>query len=116
VTAPSLRVRLDSATPVFEALGDATRLKLVSRLAESGPLSITRLASGTTMTRQGVTKHLQVLAGAGVVHGVRRGRERIWEIDALRLQVASRFLELASARWDAALDRLKAFVKHEPSP
>jgi DNA-binding transcriptional ArsR family regulator len=116
VTAHSLPVKLDKAAPVFEALGDANRLRLVARLAETGPMSITKLTSGAAMTRQGVTKHLHVLANAGVVRDVRRGRERIWQIEVRRLQIAGRFLEAASERWDAALGRLGAFVEQEPPP
>jgi DNA-binding transcriptional ArsR family regulator len=99
---------------VFEALGHATRLGLVSRLAETGPLSITKLAAGTSMTRQGVTKHLRILGKAGVVQDARRGRERIWEIDIMRLRIAERFLEQVSGHWDAVLGRLKAFVERDP--
>jgi DNA-binding transcriptional ArsR family regulator len=112
----SLRAYVDAAAPVFAALGDATRLGLVSRLAETGPMSITKLASGTSMTRQGVTKHLRILGKAGVMRDARRGRERIWEIDVVHLRIAEQFLEHASARWDAVLDRLKAFVEREPPP
>ena len=63
------------------------------------------------MTRQAVTKHLNVLADAGIVRGVRRGRERIWEIEPKRLDDASRWLEQLSKRWDDALGRLKRYVE-----
>jgi DNA-binding transcriptional ArsR family regulator len=100
-----------SAGAVFAALGEDTRLALVARLSARGPQSITRLASGADVTRQAITKHLHVLAGAGLVHGVRRGRERIWELDTRRLDDASRWLDQISKRWDDALDRLKRFVE-----
>ena len=100
-----------SAGAVFTALGEDTRLALVARLSARGPQSITRLASGSDVTRQAITKHLHVLAGAGLVHDVRRGRERIWELDTKRLDDASRWLEQISKRWDDALDRLRRFVE-----
>jgi len=100
-----------SAGAVFAALGEDTRLALVARLSARGPQSITRLASGADVTRQAITKHLHVLAGAGLVHDVRRGRERIWELDTKRLDEASRWLDQISKRWDDALDRLKRFVE-----
>lgn len=102
---------LARAGPVFAALGDERRLALVSRLSAGGPQSITRLTAGTDVTRQAITKHLTVLAGAGLVRGVRRGRERIWEIDTKRLDDARRWLEGISKRWDERLDRLKKFVE-----
>jgi DNA-binding transcriptional ArsR family regulator len=99
------------AAPVFAALGDDTRLALVARLCADGPLSIARLADGAAVTRQAITKHLDVLAGAGLVRDERRGRERIWELAPDRLDVARCYLEQISLRWDAALDRLKQSVE-----
>src|SRR5882757_7604131 len=95
------------AAPMFAALGDETRLKLVDRLCSGGPLPITRLTAGSGVTRQAVTKHLTILAGAGLVRDFRRGRERIWELESKRLLEARRRLDEISQRWDAALDRLK---------
>ena len=69
------------AAPVFAALGDETRLRLVARLSSEGPLSIAQLTRGGQVTRQAVTKHLHVLADAGVARSRRRGRERIWELE-----------------------------------
>lgn len=103
--------QLRGAAPVFAALGDRTRLALVARLCTSGPLSITRLTTGSAVTRQAVTKHLHVLATAGLVHHRRRGRERIWEFEAGRLDAARVCLDEISRSWDIALARLKKFVE-----
>lgn len=65
------------------------------------------------VTRQAVTKHLRVLADAGLARGLRRGREQLWELDAARLAEARRSLELISRRWDETLDRLKAAVEED---
>src|SRR5919201_5013106 len=59
------------AAPLFAALGDETRLALVDRLGASGPQSITRLTAGSAVTRQAITKHLQVLAEAGLGEDLR---------------------------------------------
>jgi len=96
---------------MFAALGDETRLALVARLSSDGPLSITRLTAGSAVTRQAVTKHLNVLATAGLVSDLRRGRERIWELDPAQMEAARTYLEQVSKRWDDALDRLKQFVE-----
>jgi DNA-binding transcriptional ArsR family regulator len=103
--------RLPDAAPVFAALGDAVRLSLVGRLCADGPLSIARLTEGADVTRQAITKHLDVLAGAGLVRDVRVGRERIWELAPERLDEARRYLDLISRRWDERLDRLKKLVE-----
>jgi DNA-binding transcriptional ArsR family regulator len=102
---------LTRAGPVFAALGDETRLAVVARLCAGGPQSITRLTAGSTVTRQAITKHLNVLAGAGLVRGVRCGRERVWELETKRLDEASRWLDQIAKRWDEALGRLKKFVE-----
>jgi DNA-binding transcriptional ArsR family regulator len=102
---------LGGAAPLFAALGDETRLALVARLSAAGPQSITRLTRGSAVTRQAITKHLTVLAGAGLVHDMRRGRERIWELDTERLDEVRRWLDQIEQQWDEALNRLKAFVE-----
>jgi DNA-binding transcriptional ArsR family regulator len=96
---------------VFAALGDETRLALIGRLSVGPPQSIARLASGSAMTRQGVTKHLRVLEDAGIVHSVRTGREARFELCPEPLAAARSYLEAVSAEWDEALARLKAFVE-----
>ena len=101
------------AAPVFAALGEATRLTLVARLCAEGPLSIARLSEGTAVTRQAITKHLLTLERAGVVQGMRSGRERIWELETKRLEKARRCLDQISDQWDAAIARLRAFVEDE---
>jgi len=104
-------VRVDEAVPVFAALADATRLRLIGRLSADGPLSITRLSDGTGVTRQAITRHLETLGQAGLVRNARRGRERVWELDRKRLEKAQQYLDQVAAQWDAAADRLKAFVE-----
>lgn len=101
------------AAVLFAALGDPTRLAVVERLCAEGPLSIARLSEGAGVTRQAITKHLETLAEAGLVHDVRMGRERIWELETRRLDIARRELDRISAEWDAAIGRLKAFVEEE---
>ena len=96
---------------LFAALGDPTRLAVLSRLCRDGPTSIARLTEGATVTRQAVAKHLRVLARAGLVRGRRRGRESVWELEPKRLEPARRYLDLVSRRWDETLERLKAAVE-----
>jgi DNA-binding transcriptional ArsR family regulator len=102
---------LRASAPVFAALGDETRLRLVFRLCSGGPASIARLTSGSSITRQAITKHLQVLAGAGLVRSRRRGRERLWELRPQELEQARQSLESISRQWAEALGRLKSFVE-----
>ena len=98
------------SAPIFAALGDKTRLRLVSRLCDDGPMSITRLTAGSKVTRQAITKHLRVMEKAGLVRGARHGRESVWQLDQRRLDAARHHLDQISKQWDKALGRLREFV------
>lgn len=97
--------------PVFAALGDATRLQLVALLCAGGAMSITQLTAATELTRQGVTKHLQVLADAGLLRDERSGRERLWRFEAQRLMEAQQALAMIGQQWDDALLRLQQHLE-----
>ena len=96
---------------VFAALGDETRLTLVGRLSNGPPQSISRLARGSRMTRQAITKHLRVLERAGVVRSVRVGREQQFAFRPAPLKDAQDYLARVSDQWERVLLRLKAFVE-----
>ena len=100
-----------NSAALFAALGDENRLRLVARLCDDGPASITRLADGARITRQAITKHLKVMEEARLLRCSRRGREAIWQIDEERLSEARRYLKLISKQWDAALERLRDLVE-----
>ena len=99
------------AAPVFAALGDETRLYLVVSLSAAGPMSIVALTTGSGVTRQAVTKHLQVLLNAGIVRLQRFGRETRWELDREPLDAARDSLDQIASEWQEALGRLKSFVE-----
>lgn len=96
---------------IFAALGDITRLRLVRHLCNDGPTSITRLAAGTNITRQAITKHLHVMEHAGLARSRRRGRESLWQLNERRLKEARYYLDQISKQWDDALARLQKFVE-----
>lgn len=108
---PAIVQRSEALASVFAALGDPTRLKLIAVLCAGGAFSITQLTASTDISRQGVTKHLQVLADAGVVRDVRMGRERLWQLEPGQIEEAKRTLEVIGREWDVALAKLKAFAE-----
>jgi len=108
---PSIRPRTPEPSALFAALGDPTRLALVRRLSVEGALSVMALTAGTRISRQAVTKHLDVLARAGLVESERQGRERLWALAPLRIHEARRALEQISREWDDALGRLRTLVE-----
>lgn len=99
---------------MFAALGDRTRLEMVARLCAEGPMSTMQLGAGSEMSRQAISKHLQVLADVGLVRAVRRGREAIWRIEPDQLHQARAYLDEISRQWDQALESLKSFVESTP--
>ncbi len=100
-----------SSAAIFAALGDETRLRIVLRLSDGGPMSIARLTAGSQITRQAITKHLRVMEEAGLVHSQRHGRESVWQLEQRRLRDARHYLRLISKQWDDALGRLRNFVE-----
>lgn len=105
--------RLVGAAPVFAALGDPARLRIVTKLCEAGPLSIVRLTQGERISRQAITKHLHALSKAGLVCNERSGRENLWRLETLRLAEAQQYLSQISARWDEAIGRLKMLLESD---
>jgi DNA-binding transcriptional ArsR family regulator len=103
--------QLRDAVPLFAALGDETRFRLLARLSSHGPASGASLLATTKLTRQATTKHLAVLEEAGLVRSHRDGRDRVWELEPKRLADAQHYLERISKQWDDALDRLRNLVE-----
>ncbi|MGE0396167.1 MAG: ArsR/SmtB family transcription factor [Kofleriaceae bacterium] len=102
---------IKDAAPLFAALGDATRLQVLARLCAEGPESIAGLSEHAHVTRQAITKHLEVLEEAGLVTGTRKGRERVWTFVPERFDDAKSYLDRISAQWDNALARLAKLVE-----
>lgn len=97
----------EAAAPVFAALGDPTRLALLSRLCDGQSQSIVQLTQGTGLSRQGVKKHLTVMEHAGIVTSNRVGRESQFTVRPETLAETSQYLARASQQWSNAIDRLK---------
>ncbi|MDQ2843289.1 MAG: metalloregulator ArsR/SmtB family transcription factor [Acidobacteriota bacterium] len=104
---------LAAKATVFAALGDETRLSLLTKLCRGNRYSISELTEGTKLTRQAVTKHLRVLERVRIVHAKRAGRESLFELDPQPIHELSVYLETVSKQWDVALARLKLFVESD---
>jgi len=109
--APPTNKSLHHFAPIFAALGDEMRSRLIAALCVGGAMSITQLTAGTHITRQAITKHLDVLASAGLARDTKVGRERLWEFTPAQLDEARRSLEEIARQWDHALAKLKHAVE-----
>jgi DNA-binding transcriptional ArsR family regulator len=97
--------------PIFAALGDPTRLSLLTKLSDGRSRSIAKLSADTSFTRQAITKHLRVLENAGLVTSSRVGRESQFAFRAESIREAKSYLEGVSRQWDDTLSRLRSFVE-----
>ena len=103
--------RLQACAAIFAALGQETRLSLVTKLSQGDPCSISQLTGGSKLTRQAVTRHLRVLEEVGLVHSRPSGRENLFELDTRPFKDIGEYLDFVSNQWDQALGRLKSFVE-----
>lgn len=99
------------AAPIFAALGDRTRLSLLQKLSDGEARSIASLSADTALTRQAITKHLQVLEQAGLVSSARRGRESRFAFRPEPIAEIRSYLDEVARQWDDALSRLRSFVE-----
>jgi DNA-binding transcriptional ArsR family regulator len=97
--------------PIFAALGDRTRLSLLTKLSDGQTRSIAKLSADTKLTRQAITKHLRVLENAGLVRSSRVGRESQFAFRPEPIAEARSYLDEVSEQWDDALSRLRSFVE-----
>jgi DNA-binding transcriptional ArsR family regulator len=103
-----------SAT-VFAALADPNRRALLTALAEAGPSTATELSGRLGITRQGVTKHLDLLAEAGLVTSTAgSGRRVLYQHRTEPLKIAQSYLAALAADWDGALERLTTYLEESP--
>ncbi|HEY6785765.1 MAG TPA: metalloregulator ArsR/SmtB family transcription factor [Trebonia sp.] len=98
------------AEQVFTALADPTRRAILATLAAQGPATATDLADRLPITRQAISKHLALLADAGLVTAEPGERRRVrYRLHSAPVQVAQQFLAALAHDWD---DRLEALRGH----
>ena len=107
------KARVRDAAPLFAALGDPTRLALVVRLSSGGPESISRLSESADVSRQAVTKHLDILVAAGLVTKRAQGRNRLHALCPEPLREVEDWLAPYAAAWDERLKRLRFHLHGE---
>jgi uncharacterized protein YndB with AHSA1/START domain/DNA-binding transcriptional ArsR family regulator len=100
---------------VFRALADASRRALLDSLNRDNGQTLRELCAGLDMTRQSVSKHLAILADAGLVTAVRRGREKLHYLNAAPISdLAERWISRYERRRVDALADLKKALEATP--
>ncbi|HTG71290.1 MAG TPA: metalloregulator ArsR/SmtB family transcription factor [Candidatus Udaeobacter sp.] len=95
---------------VFQAIADPTRRKLLHLLGDE-ELPVTVISGHFTMSRTAVSKHLRVLADAGLVKDRKVGRETRYRLDPEPLLELKRWLAYYERYWENKLSALKRFVE-----
>lgn len=93
---------------VFAALADPSRLEMVNRLSQQGPMTTGELTSGLGISRQAAARHVGVLESSGLVRTRREGRLAIRELDIRALEEAERWMADLGKGWDERFARLGA--------
>ena len=105
----------DREQPIFAALADPMRRRLLVNLAKRSPRTATQLAREYPITRQGILKHLAILEAAGLVAVQQAGREKRYTLSPEPLGELEQWVSDLSATWDGRLARLKTWLEHEDS-
>jgi DNA-binding transcriptional ArsR family regulator len=98
-----------SIDDVFRALADPTRRRVLERLS-AGPASVSDLAQPFAMALPSFVQHLGVLEESGLVRSEKRGRVRIYQLEAKRMKQAEDWLARQRAHWERRLDQLDAYL------
>ena len=104
-----------SAGDVFGALADGTRRTVLAEVAARGDATATELAAGLPVSRQAVAKHLQALAGAGLVAADRAGRETRYHPTPEPMGEAIAWMVDVGSRWDDRLAALGRSAQRRPT-
>ena len=98
---------------VFEALADSTRRQLLTNLARHSPKTATQLAGEFHISRQGMSKHLELLANAGLVESWTEGRERYYSLAPQPLNTVTVWIESIGQQWESRLESLRALIESD---
>ena len=98
---------------VFHCLADPARRKIITLLRESGELQVGVVGQAFAMTQNGVSKHVKVLEGAGLVRRRIEGRVHWISVDWSALQIAYEFLHAHHHFWSTRLDALVDYTRRQ---
>jgi DNA-binding transcriptional ArsR family regulator len=97
---------------VFAALADPTRRAILARLAK-GEGTVGELAAPFAISRPAVSKHLNVLEAAGLIHRMPEGRINRCHFDPEPLKAATAWVDRYRRSWEKRLDALAEYLETE---
>jgi len=96
---------------LWSAIGDPSRRRVLDLLVSHGDVSASWLAGRVPFSRQAVSKHLAVLEQAGLIRRRKQGREVLYQVEADRLDQATRAMADLAAQWDRRLAAIKRLAE-----
>ncbi|WP_308634205.1 ArsR/SmtB family transcription factor [Paenibacillus silvisoli] len=97
---------------VFQAIADPTRREVLKLLVDQ-EMPVTAISGHFPMTRTAVSKHLRILAEAGLVKERKVGRETRYRLETQPLQELKNWLNYYERYWENKLTALQRFVESE---
>src|SRR5438105_10224455 len=101
----------ESDDELWSAIGDPSRRRVLDLLVRGGEASASWLAGKVPFSRQAVSKHLAVLEQAGLISRRKQGREVLYQVDAERLDEATRAMAELASQWDRRLNTIKRLAE-----
>ena len=98
---------------VFNALADTTRRSIIDILTTQGAHTATQLSQDMEITRQGVTKHINILIDAGLISTRKQGREVYYDVTPSPLANATQWISNIEAQWDKRLSALQNLIEDQ---
>jgi ArsR family transcriptional regulator, cadmium/lead-responsive transcriptional repressor len=102
---------LETDDDLWSAIADPSRRRVLDLIVSNGGVSASWLARRVPFSRQAVSKHLVVLEGAGLVSRRKQGREVLYQVEANRLDQATRAMADLAAQWDRRLAAIKRLAE-----
>jgi ArsR family transcriptional regulator, cadmium/lead-responsive transcriptional repressor len=96
---------------LWSAIADPSRRRVLDLLVSNGEVSASWLAGQVPFSRQAVSKHLVVLEQAGLVSRRKQGREVLYQVEAGRLDQATKAMADLAAQWDRRLGTIKRLAE-----
>jgi ArsR family transcriptional regulator, cadmium/lead-responsive transcriptional repressor len=96
---------------LWSAIGDPSRRQVLDLLVSHGEVSASWLAGRVPFSRQAVSKHLVVLERSGLISRRKEGREVLYQVEADRLDQATRAMTDVAAQWDRRLAAIKRLAE-----
>jgi DNA-binding transcriptional ArsR family regulator len=97
---------------VFSALADPTRRAILTMLLEDD-MAVTDVAEPFAMSLAGISKHLAILAAAGLISQERRGRVKWCKLEPDALKTASVWIQGFGQFEPVHLDAFERFLASE---